>query len=105
MYQGEGNSMKNMTEKEFATEFCEAEKIEYTVLDGVNVILIGGTDQQRERVAEVVAFAADVLSCPGSSVSHINVVEELRSEAAALVEEAKLMTRQARKLRRELRSI
>ena len=98
--------MENMSEKEFAAEFCEAEKIEYTVLNGVNVILIGGTEQQRERVAEVVAFAADVLStCPGLPAAHSSVVEELRSEAAALVEEAKQMTRQARKLRRELRTI
>lgn len=97
--------MENMSEKEFAAEFCEAEKIEYTVLDGVNVILIGGTDQQRERVAEVVAFASEVLLCPGIPSPHSSAVEELRSEAAALVEEAKQMTRQARKLRRELRSI
>lgn len=97
--------MENMTDKEFATEFFEADKIEYTVLDGVSVILIGGTDQQRERVAEVVAFAAEVLTCPGVPAAHSNAVEELRSEAAALVEEAKQMTRQARKMRRELRNI
>lgn len=95
-----------MTEREFAAEFSEAEKIEYTVLEGVHVVLMGGTDQQRERVAEVVAFAADVLStCPGIPAAHSSAVEELRSEAAALVEEAKRMTRQARKMRREIRSI
>lgn len=98
--------MENMSEREFAAEFSEAEKIEYTVLEGVHVVLMGGTDQQRERVAEVVAFAADVLaSCPGIPAARSNAVEELRSEAAALVEEAKQITRQARKMRRELRSI